>query len=536
MAQFTIFEAADVSTLGKPSVMMNMNSIRDWHQPRFIDWMKQARGFTLPSDGGAGLADTYMTDGVVTSLPGGETQYDIYIRTYADDLGGTDATVAITWDGTGTVTSSGLQNVVTGSNSITGDYSYANGVTLSLHVTPNFSDPPRNFKCIDTRYQTEYDAGQIFNPDVISQINWCAGPRLMDWGDTNNNPTTWAQRNLKTHQIWNRLRDDGKYAGLPLQVQCDYVAALGSEVAWFNIPAEYSDADITAWATELKTYLPAGVIAIVELSNEPWNNQFDQDNYFAAQAVAEGWPGLTTGYENYAYIEWHAKRSTEMVALVKADFGAVQSRLRFALNVWTAFASNIILALDAPTWEANDPGNYVAPSSVHDFMAITCYLTATVGSSEASTIMTALGTSQSAGAAAVIDNLTAKYNSTIKNYLTTAIGYAKQRGMRSIIYEANNHAPLADWSATSLYSGGSPAAGVFAMWQEAIEGSGMAALLDQARDDFRAAGGTYWNQFADFGAMEESYPWGIYPWVGRTTATGDAVEAWNTANPRNFFR
>lgn len=130
------------------------------------------------------------------------------------------------------------------------------------------------------------------------------------------------------------------------------------DYAWFNVPHIADDDFITQFAIYVRDNLNPNMLALFEYSNECFNWQFAQANWLLDQATA-AW-GASDGNR---HLSWQGKRSTEMCLLIDAVYGS-RTNYRKVLGGWAAGPSSATNALEAPTWLADDPDNYVAPHTL----------------------------------------------------------------------------------------------------------------------------------------------------------------------------
>ncbi|MEM1192609.1 MAG: calcium-binding protein [Pseudomonadota bacterium] len=205
-----------------------------------------------------------------------------------------------------------------------------NGVDEGNHL--------RDFVLVREEHEALHDAGAIFNPEYIAEIEDFRVLRFMDWMHTNNSnirefsdladvddafyglPSNQAleyefaglipsispselstlSRGFNTPVYLDPdtrepLRDantgelvtfvergasfiDGLQTGVPLEIMVALSNQVGAD-PWFNIPHQASDDFVRQFATFIRDNLDPRLNVYVEYSNEVWNAQFDQFHY-----------------------------------------------------------------------------------------------------------------------------------------------------------------------------------------------------------------------------------------------------------------
>ncbi|MEL7200271.1 MAG: calcium-binding protein [Pseudomonadota bacterium] len=196
----------------------------------------------------------------------------------------------------------------------------------------------RDFVLVREEHEALHDAGAIFNPDYLEEIEDFRVLRFMDWMHTNNSnvrefsdladvddafyglPSNQAleyeiaglipsispselatlSRGFNTPVYLDPdtrepLRDadtgelvtfiergasfiDGLQTGVPLEIMVALSNQVGAD-PWFNIPHQASDDFVRQFATFIRDNLDPRLNVYVEYSNEVWNAQFDQFHY-----------------------------------------------------------------------------------------------------------------------------------------------------------------------------------------------------------------------------------------------------------------
>ncbi len=103
--------------------------------------------------------------------------------------------------------------------------------------------------------------------------------RFMDWMRINGSKqVSWADRTTLDTAVWTRPN------GTPIEICIDLCNKLHAD-AWFCIPHLADEGYIREFARLVKSRLDPGLKVYVEYSNELWNFQFPQTNYFKAKAT-----------------------------------------------------------------------------------------------------------------------------------------------------------------------------------------------------------------------------------------------------------
>ncbi|WP_282093490.1 calcium-binding protein [Epibacterium ulvae] len=371
--------------LADPSLAYNLNGVVDYSpQMPFIDIMKMGRPFSGALDGGLPgsftnemLQDLGLLDqnGYPTEIPDGLGQLEVIY-----DWGATgDETYGISgisesragvyvleWDGEGTLQLNGV-NILSQENGRI-IFENPNGTAFSLGITetdPNGTgDHIRDISIVREDHIELFEAGAIFNPEWTALINDSRQFRFMDWMDTNNSQITeFSQLNTMDDAFWNG----------PGMVPLEAMVRLSNELGvdpWFNMPLGASDEFIREFATYVRDNLDPGLVATFELSNETWNFLFDQTHTLSA--IAEEDFGLTL----YGYPDHHSaygRAAVDMALILEDVFADTPDALHTTLGVFTGDPGTVDLILQAPSWQAADPENYIAPHSLFDSVAVTTY-------------------------------------------------------------------------------------------------------------------------------------------------------------------
>jgi hypothetical protein len=126
-------------------------------------------------------------------------------------------------------------------------------------MNPNFpdglldrSDPPRNIRLCEQRYEDRLDAGEIFNPEWLAKVRGGSGIiRFMDWQVTNFNISTLRFSDIPDHKYCYYGGDTSKplvRGGMPLSIMSDLANQVRSH-AWVCIPNVLGTKKLSSIAT-----------------------------------------------------------------------------------------------------------------------------------------------------------------------------------------------------------------------------------------------------------------------------------------------
>lgn len=528
----------DVTTLGLPSIGVNVPNFVDYTQPRFIDHAKALRPWWENNDNNTEIDSQYLdADGNVHTLP---PSTDYYQSIFWADMGASDrafmgGAFTVTWEGDAAdVGISSTNSAITGivkdipnktitfnwDSTIASFVAYLTVTPAQIEAIPDtnprvITDPPRNFKIIKDAYQTDYDGGEIHLPNMADALNDLHCIRFMDWSHANLSPsTTWASRRPQTHQRWAKE--------VPWEV-CINLANRNGVNPWLNIPHQATDDYVTQFATLVRNTLNAGLVPRFEWSNECWNPQFSdsgsdsgQFSYCYQQANAD-W-GSNDGNK---WLQWQSKRSTECMQLIATVFGS--RPFRAAIGTQTANIGITTPLLDPTFWASQEPGTYVDPKTVHHELAITTYYGHNLMTDNDAALAADYTANGKASVEAMIVSLAdTEATATIADMQAQGAA-ASAAGLGMVAYEANNHMT---WNAGgALETAGYTKDEYIA---DVIHGSALDVVTERTRDAFRAAGGTVMAVFIDMGGGNfgpRRDPYHVSPnWTGWTD--------WQSANPK----
>lgn len=460
MSRFTAIKATDIASKGYPSCFVGLGKANNYSEPRFIDWMKQAnlRRGTNFDYYEIFHPDLLGANGLPSALAEGDTSYRVMLREDWSDTS-QEANIAIRIFHSG-CTLGGWVNISVTDDSVPGQTDVILN-NLGGHPHASFLVTPTDIanhsvNAVELEFLSNWQAGEIFRPTWTPLVSQFAGVRFMDWVETNSTAVTaFSQIKTKDQYIWSGVKNNSTSqitAGVPIEVCCDLCREL-NVIGWFCVPHTLSDADVQLWAEELVAHYPAELpIVKVEYSNEVWNDMFGQSNWAGAQALA-----LWGSDDATTRPSFYGMRSTQVMQIVRSVFEAAGrgDQLRCVLGVQTTNATRSLAALDAPTWQQNDPENYVAPSSVHDSVGVTGYFGwgDYVYQDNGQAIIDDLNANGVTSAAAMLNGFIGDDLDDFQARITMQMDFARQRGMRLDQYEGQQHAD----TGTSKFSGNNSA-------------------------------------------------------------------------------
>ncbi|MGB1214957.1 MAG: hypothetical protein ACPG4X_16435 [Pikeienuella sp.] len=557
----------DIKTLNKSIVWPNLNAIGYFRLPVWIDLSKTSGQWNTATLDDEDLIDQgFMeTGGKLLSVPSGATQFTLELLAPSGGIDYTfiDGAYTLSWTGTGTFTVSGqgVSGVTNGTNSVafTIDTSAGNGkVNLALAVSSlslsgsDILDPPY-FTVIKDSLQTLYDAGQRFLPEFIAEYSPFGGLRFMDWmGINGGHAEDWADRSLREHQFYRSVAfTDVVYAtfagpaynpGVPIEVQFDACEATDCQ-AYFNIPARASD----DWLTGFFSYLLSSGrwqrVSFLEWGNEWWNFGFTNINWARRGAIVEWGTGYTEGdpvgdMTAYGLTDndphnWIGKRLTEIVTLGRSILGGKMPKM--VVGCGTNQSVYVPQTLEAPTWLANDPANYIAPHTMVDALAVAPYY----GNSEIADNAGALNTALNTSEATFVAELTTLLDAAVTSKVSSVVDYvqlAATYGLDLHSYEGfQNHVDASQGQGTALYDGNEPRADFLDALYAFYGSAENAALQQRMLQECHDAGMKILCPFYYIGRWSKFGGWGMKEDYNTATPGSLACLAFNSNTPRDFI-
>lgn len=526
---YTLAPSADVSTLGLPSAGWNVGTCYDYDTPRFINRAKQARGW--PNN----WSDHYGH--LLVSPPSPPSTLLFYFASAGNVpfMDGTyrGGTFRLTWEGSGQVLGGeAISNLSGSSSGLTFDFNGTAGDAWITFSSIDWANPPRNLAIVRTDQIAAYEAGAIFDPDMLALISGASCYRFLDWQRTNGAElANWADRNIASAQRW--MND---LSGVPLEI-CIALCNETDTDGWFLIPHTATDDFVTNFVQYVYDNLNPGLVARFEWSNEYWNFGFSQWTYVQNQAWLdwgpEGWQigdpqdYAGTGFSGGAPLAWGARRSTQVMQIVRSIYGT-SKRAVCVFGVHTAGVNQGVI--EALAWQQYDPDGYIDPRLWHDEMAITTYWGHGILNDYDDQIAAEITNNGEAAAVAyALPLVDAEADAQIA-HMTTMGALARANGYTMSAYEANMHVAGYGPALGSGYN--QPTAEALSFANALNYSAGMAAQHVKVLNGFRAAGGGLCCMYKDFSPHAASGSWGIWRYRSDTNPVAAAVTGW-FADPAN---
>jgi len=261
----------------------------------------------------------------------------------------------VTYDGAGTIqyTFDAVKNVSLSSpgRDVINVTPSAAGILLYITAT----DPQhagnyiRNIHVVQAAYQTNFQAGAIFNPAFLSVVGLFKALRFMDWGKTNQSTqVNWTDRPLTTDAFWSVA---GK--GVPIEIMVALANQLNADM-WYNVPHQVTDAYVTDAATLIRSDLGSGQHLYLEYSNEFWNGAFSQGPWMTAAGYGL-WPSHPNDFNQSA--NYYGMRISQICDEWKSNWGSSASRVTCVMGQQTANDGVAGYALTCPYWNNRPCGN-----------------------------------------------------------------------------------------------------------------------------------------------------------------------------------
>ncbi len=248
------------------------------------------------------------------------------------------------FDGQGIVEVAGsARNKRYGSGRVAFDFEPGNGpVDIRIQrsgTRGGDGDYIRNISIIREDLKAEYDAGAMFNPLWLKQLEGFGALRFMDWMNTNNSDQgDWAARPRDTDFSYT-------WRGVPLGIMLDLANQTGTD-PWFNMPHLADDAYMSAFAAQVEAGLNPDRRVYVEYSNEVWNWQFLQAEWADAQG-RDLWGEIHKGAQFYGM------RAAEMARIWAGAFAQRRAALVTVIATQTGWLGLEADILNAPLHVAN---------------------------------------------------------------------------------------------------------------------------------------------------------------------------------------
>ena len=530
-----------------------------------------------PNDlNGAGYLDANAE--LVDPLPAGATAYYVLVQGQGHGIGLTyDANVSgiamkCTWDGGAAISGITKQGDIasltvnlaeryctwtygaTGTDAVQGGNYTQAGVLVFSFDTGVSTEPPTNIKVFKAEHEARVIAGEIFDPDWLSQISNFSPLRVMGAMQTNFAVVVdYTDFATESYVYWGETADGltyGRKTGLPLTVIAKLADAAESDI-WVCLPHKATDACVTSIATAMRDGVTNQSLKIFfEFHNETWNYY---KQYMIDQADAmPGTPWSADGGYDRGQ-KWCGYRGAQMMELVRTVFGTDSGAGRWVgvIGTWNG-VSYALSNLKLPGIDyhiANDAGATQDITKLYTHVAVAPYIgpkaiTANGAQAHVVTIGEWIDESisrdddyayaneqfynaikLSAPADGDWENLAA-----VRSWWQNNMTIATSRGLTTIMYEGAYGSqcvnPLADnlngdWGQETQ---GAKFNYFFSQWAE----TEYCALLEASMwDTWIADGGLYPDKFASFALNGKSGPWGFKQWFDDPCPRGKGAISWS---------
>lgn len=518
-----------------PSLGLNLSANVDWSGDfPLLDRMLTAREFFAHSETQWATGQPVVLDAEnwPLALPDGAT----LLTVLGADPPGANPTgrYRVTWDGNGEV------GVILTALMVEGDGTEGEAIVWCPgdpnSETPGYNpmfleirasdpaDPVRNIRVVREDQAALLDAGEIFSPRFLEQVQDFRSLRFMDFGQTNNSTIEgWSDRPEATDASW-------AINGMPLEAMVELANRTGTD-PWFCMPHLADDDYVRRFAEYVRDNLDPRLVTHVEFSNEAWNWQFQQSQD-ALRLADERWAvdangnGVIDPAEHISdgWMQWNGMRAAQVAQIWGEVFGAeATQRLDRVVATQTAWLGLEDPLLNAPLWVAE--GN-AAPWTVFDSYAITTYFNGSL--TDAEHLATVIAWSQMGAEGIDLAFQQMRYADLLEGSWgleNAAFLYeyhaqvAAAHGLRLVAYEGGQH--LTSTMAPQLT----------AFFTALVNDPRMGELYTRNMEMFREAGGTLFEHFSSFGGPSIFGHWGMLDTVYEDSSPRwDATQDWNDTN------
>lgn len=516
---------------GVPALGVGLNGIADWStQAPFVNHMKSARQWVghLPDQfGGWGqpelLAGGHLdADGWPIRIPDELVKIETLMLTDLPEDAELQAGVyRLTYEGTGKVDLAGTARPIKyGDNEIWFRFQPGEGfigIVLNETDPDGVGDYVRNIAVVREDQIPLYEAGVVFNPEWIAQIEDTRLVRFMDWMFTNGSEiSTWGQRPLAADYSFTRR-------GVPLDLMLQLANQIGAD-PWFNMPHTADDDYVRSFAQEVHKGLRPGLKAYMEYSNELWNFLFPQTHWTVAQA-RDRWGDA--GEQDW--MQFAGMRAAEMARIWTDVFGdKAPDRLVRVVATHTDWPGLEFGLLNAPL--AVKDGAAV-PHQYFDAYAVTGYFGHELGTDEgAPEILQWVAESQAAGRGyeGAVDKVALKLRRNSMNHLLNeAWPYqakvAQDHNLDLLMYEGGTHiVGVANWTGDETLT---------EFFKHLNYTPEMAQLYQELLLGWNAVGGTVFNAFVDVAMPTQWGSWGALRHLADSNPRHDVLLQYNAKGP-----
>ncbi len=374
LAQDRMARSASPPPITNPNLAIGLTGIEDWSpQLPFLDLMKSARRWTghLPNQfGGWGEAELQAAgaldaQGWLRFLPPElESVSALVLTDLPPEAIGEAGRYVLRYEGKGKIGFFGrASNPYYSAGEARFTYRPGPGIVDIKILETDPQDPIRNMTLVREDRLALFDAGQIFNPDLLAVLKGAKLIRFMDWMHTNNSQIAHLdQRPQPSDYSYTRR-------GVPLEVMVALANELGSD-PWFTLPHLADDDFIRFYADYVHRQLDPKLKTYVEFSNEVWNWQFQQAAWANAQSLAR-W-----GVE-HRWLEYYALRASQMADIWTQVYGPdADARLVRVISSQTGWEGLEEMVMDGENIRAEG----LPPPATHfDAYAVTGYFGGPLG-------------------------------------------------------------------------------------------------------------------------------------------------------------
>ena len=539
----------------KPPLAVNLAPVRDWStQQPFLDVMKTARRWIghRPGQWGGASYDEINAMGILDDRG--------WPRAIPRELGSIGTVIltdmpqeamslagqyVLRFQGDGIVEVAGrARNVRYRGNEVRFDFTPGPGpVEIRIQRTDpgKTGDYVRNISVVRASRLAEFEAGAIFDPDWLAQLEGFEVLRFMDWMNTNDSDQRlWSNRPQETDFSYSRR-------GVPIEVMLELANVLGAS-AWVNMPHLADDDYVARFAMLVKQGLAPEMQIYVEYSNEVWNWQFLQAEW--ADAMGRELWGAT-----YLGAQYYGMRAAEIARLWSGVYASqAEERLVNVISTQTGWLGLEADILTAPRMKSERGDAYQPPYDAFDAYAITGYFGHVLGTDKRVDLVNAwivesLAVASADAAAAGLTG--AAFDEYVGRH---RFDLASERAFEELLNGQHSgdtqdtlqdlrdrvfpyHSEVAARYDLDLimYEGGTHVVGIGAAVDNADftaffttfnYSDQMGKLYDMVMQDWADAGGNLFNIFADVQAADKWGSWGALRYRDDANPRWDAIERW----------
>lgn len=489
-----------------PGLGTNLMQVNDYSREwPFVDAFKSARPWIAQQQGlswGQGPALAVDAQGWITSLASGQ-----YAETIMFDNGLGDnahypvGQYTLLYDGSGTL-SFDLQSATivsqTPGRMLINVPSGLNGIFLIESATDP-ANPIRNIRFILPGFEATYQT-QPFHPLFLQRLGNYQVVRFMEWMKTNGS----------TIQNWTDRPTPGDYTyswrGVPVEVMVQLANLLGV-TAWFNVPAQATDAYVQQFATLLQHTLQPNVQFYLEYSNETWNNSFSQAAYIQNRGAQLGFGGNATlnGAQYTAY------RAVQIFNIFQSVFTNPSPMIR------------VIASQAANSWLSDQTLQFQNAFASADVLAIAPYFNCSDTATGGFGVLGDPATASQVAAMTVdqVDSIQAAHiNNCVLQQMQSSSAVAANYGLKMVAYEGGQ----------SLvgYGGAQNNTAMTTLFKAANQGSGMQPLYAQYLQNWVASQGDMFVHYADVSGYTAYGSFGALEFQDQDLATSPKYQALTT--------